>query len=179
MKPGQLTMKTATELRLAFDQTFANLPSEPERDVEDVLAMRVGEERYLLRLHEVAGIQVDRKLVPLPSPMKELLGVIGVRGVMVPIYDLATLLGYAANKEPRWFVMARAPKPIGFAGGAPETLLRVPRSAFALADAERAEPSAHLAGLIRIEDTLRPVIDLASVLRSLDRTRTLHARSRG
>jgi purine-binding chemotaxis protein CheW len=179
MKPGQANLKTASELRLAFDQAFASPPSEPERDVEDVLAMRIAEERFVLRLHEIAGIQVDRKLVPLPSPMKELLGIVGLRGVMVPIYDLAAMLGYAASHEPRWLVLARAPKPIGFACGAPETLLRLPRSDFAVADAERAEPRAHLAGLVRIDGRLRPVIDMASVLCTLDRTRTLHARSRG
>jgi len=33
----------------------------------------------------------------------ELLGIMGFRGAMVPVYDLRALCGYAAGAAPRWW----------------------------------------------------------------------------
>ena len=61
---------------------------------EDFLAIRVGADPYTFRLSEIAGLHVGVKIVPVPSPAVQLLGMVAIRGMLAPIYDLAALLHY-------------------------------------------------------------------------------------
>jgi chemotaxis signal transduction protein len=176
MNPSAAHMMTAEQLRRAFDEAFTRAPEERASDDEDVLAVRLGNDPYAIRLIDIAGVHLGQKVVPLPSPMSELSGVAALRGVLVPIYDLAALLGYPATSGQRGFVLARVQRPVGFACGVPERLVRLPRSAFAgAADAQEQRP--HLSGLVRVYDTLRPVIDIASIVQTVERAIVMKARS--
>jgi len=42
---------------------------------------------------EVSGLFADKKVTRLPSPVSELSGIAGLRGAVLPVYDLAMLLG--------------------------------------------------------------------------------------
>lgn len=176
MTPGAGHMMTAEQLRRAFDEAFARPPEERARDDEDVLALRLGNDPYAIRLVDIAGVHLGQKVVPLPSPMRELSGVAALRGVLVPIYDLAALLGYPTTSGQRGFVLARATRPIGFACGVPERLVRLPRSAFADA-AHAPEQRAHLSGYVRVMDALRPVIDIGSIVQTVEKAIVMKARS--
>ena len=89
----------ARELRRAFDQTFAEVPLPVTQDVTNLLGIRVGGDPFAIRLGEVAGLFADRKIVPLPSPVPELLGVAGFRSGLIPIYSLRGFLGYPPASE--------------------------------------------------------------------------------
>ena len=82
-----------TELRDAFDRSFAQAPSTEAAAVENLLAIRVGAHPYALRMAEVSGLFADKKVTRLPSPVPEFSGIAGFRGVVLPVYDLAMLLG--------------------------------------------------------------------------------------
>ena len=82
-----------TELRDAFDRSFAQAPSTEAAAVENLLAIRVGAHPYALRMAEVSGLFADKKVTRLPSPVSELSGIAGLRGAVLPVYDLAMLLG--------------------------------------------------------------------------------------
>ena len=104
------------ELRAAFDRTFAFAEQDQAgAQYVDVLAIRVAEQGYALRLAEVLAVHAERKLVPVPSPAPELLGLVGLRGLVAPVYDLRRLLGHAAGPTPRWLALARGTSAIGFA----------------------------------------------------------------
>ena len=107
-------------LRQDFDRSF----TEPARrhDVEhaELLAVRAGGRPYALRLSQTAGLYPDRPVTPLPGPLSALLGVAGFGGTIVPVYDLAALLGHPLPERPRWLVLAsgagaNAQKSIGIA----------------------------------------------------------------
>ena len=104
---------TAAELRRQFDGEFAS-----KRIVapvlHDMLAIRVAGHPYAVRLSELAGLYVDRKITPLPARRTDVLGLAGYRSGFVPVFDLARLLGHPAASGPRWLVVA-ARAPIGFA----------------------------------------------------------------
>jgi chemotaxis signal transduction protein len=95
-----------------------------------------------------------------------LLGIVGIRGMMAPIYDLAALLRYAPAANSRWLVLARAPQPVGFAFETFESHLQV--AAASLADANdnagTGGTGQHVRGTVRAAGALRPIIHLASVL---------------
>jgi chemotaxis signal transduction protein len=95
------------ELRQSFDRSFSDPVSAGAPERENLLAIRLGSDPYALRLSEVAAIGSDRPLTPLPSDRPELLGIAGLRGVIVAVYDLAALLGKPASDTPRWLALAK------------------------------------------------------------------------
>jgi purine-binding chemotaxis protein CheW len=162
--------QTAATLRRVFDQSFAVATASKTERLEDLIAVRVGADPYAIRLAEIAGLHVALKIVPVPSPAVQLLGVAGLRGSMAPIYDLAALLRYSPATNPRWIVLVRMPQPIGFAFDTFESHLQVPEADLADregADGSRRETSQHLRGSLRAAGALRPIIHMASVVELL------------
>jgi chemotaxis signal transduction protein len=158
---------TAAALRCLFDSSFAAAPSSTE-PLEDLLAIRVGADPYALRLSEVAGLYVDIKIVPVPSPVAQLLGIVSLRSKMVPVYDLAALLHYPPAADPRWMILAGALQPVGLAFETFDAHLQV--SKISLADGEdRSESSGaarqHVRGVVRAAHALHPLIRVASVVK--------------
>lgn len=127
---------TASELRAEFDAAFALAHSIESPAVLDVLVVHVADHVYAMRLTEVAALYADRKLTEAPSPRRELLGLVGMRGVVAPVYDLRVLLGYAPVTSPRWLAELKTPAPFVVAFEHFERHLRVPAEAWAAASAE-------------------------------------------
>jgi chemotaxis signal transduction protein len=158
---------TAATLRRRFDESFAAPEASITQRLEGFLAIRVASDPFALRLSEIAGLHAGVKIVPVPSPATQLLGIVGIRGTMAPIYDLAALLRYPPAGNPRWFVFARGPQPVGFAFEAFDSHMQV--SPASLADgnddgAGTAGNGQHVRGTVRGAGALRPIIHLASVL---------------
>ena len=149
---------TAATLRRHFDEAFAAPASPITEPLEDLLAIRVGSDPYALRLSEIAGLHTGLKIVPVPSPVPQLLGIVGIRGMMVPIYDLAALLRYPPEANSRWIVLARAPQPVGFAFENFESHLQVSQVS------STGETVQHMRGTVRAAGALRPIVHLASML---------------
>ena len=106
------------ELRRAFDQGFAAPPKTERDELENLLAIRVAGERFALRISELAGLQPQQRIVPLPGARAGLLGLAGVRGRLVPVYSLASLLGYAAQErqqESRWLAICGSEQAVALA----------------------------------------------------------------
>jgi chemotaxis signal transduction protein len=154
------TTGTAAALRRLFDDGFAAPASSITEPLEHLLAIRVSSDPFALHLSDVAGLYVGIKIVPVPSPVLQLLGIVGIRGMMAPIYDLAALLGYPPASNPRWFVLARAPQLVGFAFEAFESHLQVPRASLASGQ--------HTRGSARADGMLRPIIHLASMVEMIE-----------
>jgi chemotaxis signal transduction protein len=105
----------AAELRDAFDRSFTQAPSPEAGAVENLLAIRLGANPYALRLSDVSGLFADKNTTWLPSPVPELLGMAGIRGTVLPVYDLGMLLGCPRAAAPRWLVVAAgAPVALAF-----------------------------------------------------------------
>jgi purine-binding chemotaxis protein CheW len=83
------------EMRRLFDESFSLALPEELKAPEPMLAISLEGERFALRLHEIVGLAASReKIVPVPSRVPELLGLTGIRGVVVPVFSLARLLGF-------------------------------------------------------------------------------------
>jgi chemotaxis signal transduction protein len=164
------TPGSADVLRRLFDEGFAAAATAEFARLEGLLAIRLGSDPYALRLSEIAGLHAGVKIVPVPSANAQLLGIVGLRGVMAPIYDLAALLGYAPAANPRWMVLARMSHPVGFAFETFESHLRVPETSLANdesgANAGDGGQHArrHAGGAVRAAGALRPIIRMASVV---------------
>ncbi len=87
----------ARELAQAFDLSFA----EPARNADargtEVLSIRVGEAKYLLRIADIATVGRAPRIVPLPYSSALQLGIAGLRGNLVTVFSLAALLGEGSD----------------------------------------------------------------------------------
>ena len=99
-------MSRASELRDAFDRGFAAAPAADGGARHELLRIELAGEPYALALSEIRSLHVDLAIVPVPSRAPALLGVIALRGAIVPVYDLRRLLGLPTDRPSRWVVVA-------------------------------------------------------------------------
>jgi len=153
--------------RHAFDQAFAAAPTGTVETFEDLLAVRVAGDRYALRAGEIRGLVVSRRIVPLPSRRPELLGVAGHRGMLVPVYSLAALLGYGAGLTATpWLALVGGSEPLGLGFEQFEGFLRVRSGDIRTArDPGRATP--HAGQVVLVDNQSRQVVDIPKALGQL------------
>lgn len=165
MNDGRLK-DVAARLKAEFDEAFTWPHAPPSPQVVDLLLIRVGEHRYALELPLVLAVHADRKLVSAPSPRADLLGLVGIRGVVAPVYDLALLLGHPAQATPRWLAQLRtlAPFALGFENF--ERHLRLPRAE--LAEAQEGHASFARASA-KTEQGIVPVLDSLKIFEMVTR----------
>ena len=155
-------MDRAGALRHAFDRSFAVPTQIDATPMEDFLAIGVGSEACAIRLSEITGLFVDKKITRVPGRTAALLGIAGFRGTVVPAYDLHVFLGHPMAKTPRWLVIALG-APIALAFEALDGHVRVSRDAILRREAgEHMRP--HVDEVVRLQDRVRPIVHLPSVL---------------
>ena len=106
--PGDALQNKAMELRHAFDRSFAEAIHADTALFDDFLAIRLRDDPHVLRLDGVARLLPLRALTRFPSTIAQWLGLAGVAGDVVPVYDLGVLLGYPTGATPRWMAVCRA-----------------------------------------------------------------------
>jgi purine-binding chemotaxis protein CheW len=145
-------------LRADFDHSF----SVPLRTLDDeaveLLAIGVGGRAYALCLSQTSGLHPDRPVTPLPTPVPALRGLAGFAGVVVPVYDLAVLLGHPIPEEPRWLVLAAGTPPLALAFHQLDHHVRV--TAADVVDGSGAASRGCLRGMVRLPDGNRPIVDV-------------------
>jgi purine-binding chemotaxis protein CheW len=152
----------AAELRLAFDRGFAQ-PIEIDGVVKaELLAIRVGDQACAIRLGEIAGLFVDKKITPIPGSAPALLGVAGFRGAVMPVFNLQILLARSTATRPRWLAIA-AGASVGLAFDAFEGQMRVSPDAIVRRPPDAQTPS-YTREFVRMPARICPVIDLPSIL---------------
>ena len=155
----------AAALRQAFDAGFARAPVAHTRAAYDLLALTIGGDAYAIDMREVASLAVDRPITPLPTAVPELSGLAGLRGRMVPVYDLALLLGYPRPAATRWLAIA-AGAPLALAFERFDGYVRCPAGemTFEAADGLRGR---HVRTIARAADWARPMVALRAVLETI------------
>jgi purine-binding chemotaxis protein CheW len=95
--------------------------------------------------------------------MSEFRGIAGVRGVIVPVFDLASLLGYPGVGSARWLVTARDAT-VGFLVDDFEGQVRVDADALV---AHESGSRAHVREVVRTSAISRPVVHLPSLVEAI------------
>lgn len=162
---GGFLSTTALQLRQDFDRSFADAARVERGDALDILAVRIATEGYALRAGEVAGLFKDRVVTPVPSATPELLGLAGLRGSVVPVYDLRVLLGHTRGERPRWLVLAAGPEVVGLGFDGFEGQFRVPREQIATAGPDVAQTKVGQA--VRTGDVLRRIVDVPALVEAI------------
>jgi purine-binding chemotaxis protein CheW len=160
---GSGVAQRATQMRREFDQAFAKAIQIDEIAKEKLLAIRAGGQACALRLSAIAGLFADKKITPVPGGHPALRGIAGFRGKILPVYDLANLLGVPdTQSSPRWLVITQAAS-VALAFEAFEAQLLV-RAEAIVAQAVRPELKDFARDFLRTPDFSGPILHLPSVL---------------
>ena len=165
MTPHLATDRLA-DLRGDFDRSFAEPARRHDVEYAELLAVRAGGRPYALRLAQTSGLYPDRAVTPLPGPLAALLGVAGFGGAIVPVYDLAALLGHPVPDRPRWLVLAGGAPPLALAFHELDGHVRVPAGSIMAEGGvmtERDAGASHggcLRGMVPLAGDTRPIVDL-------------------
>jgi purine-binding chemotaxis protein CheW len=156
----------AEDLAAAFDRSFAEARAPAGAATDDFLAIHVGGVPHALHLVDIAGLHHWRQPAWLPGPVAELSGIVSLRGTLMPVYDLAALLGYAAVAVPRWMAVAAA-APVAFAVESFDGHFRVARDAV---DSSNDDTSGQIHQVVRTTSGPRSVIHLDTLVASVRRS---------
>jgi len=159
-------IERSTELRRAFDRSFAEAPVTRATELEDLLDIRVGFDSYAIHLDQVTGVFADKPVTPLPGSFPELLGIAGFRGAIVPVYDLRMLLGYPRGGSQRWLILTAGQTRIALAFDQFEGHTRVARTAIAEEGGGESQRH-HVREVVRTANLVRPIIHLPSILEAI------------
>jgi purine-binding chemotaxis protein CheW len=71
-------------------------PAPPPAETVQVLAFRIGRETYGFPIDAVQEIIPPMRITPVPNAPKAIMGILSLRGVVIPVLDIAVFLGQTA-----------------------------------------------------------------------------------
>jgi chemotaxis signal transduction protein len=116
---------TLAQLREDFDGGFALPIARASTTHHEYVLIHIASTRYAVQLSDVAGLFVGRPITRLPSDQPDYLGLVGVRGSLFSVFDLASILGHPATTKPHWLMACSARRDVAFAFDALGELSRV------------------------------------------------------
>jgi chemotaxis signal transduction protein len=163
-------LAVAATLRRSFDDSFAAPETAMNESQEGMLAIRVGADPYALLLSEIMGLYSDVRVIAVPSPVPQFKGIVGLRGMIAPVYDLAALMHYPPAASTRWMVLAGGARPVGFAFERFEAHLRVSAASAQNggdAGGEGGATRQYTRGSVRAAGALRAIIRMDAVMKQI------------
>ena len=154
------------ELRHSFDSSFSRPPPPQQDPGEALLRLHVGGSALAVRLSQLAGLHIMPRVVRLPGSPASLLGLVGIRGQLIAVHDLAALLGLPVGEAPRWLLLAGGARRVGLAAGGFEGQLRATREQLSGGGVGSAHPLLNTHVMLP-EAAPLPVLDVEGVVKSL------------
>lgn len=174
----KLLSKVAAMRRL-FDESFASPEQLGSKPIEHMLAIKLGLDSFAVCISDISGLTVAKGMIlSVPSIVPELIGITGIRGVLVPVFSLAALLGIGPGTLPcRWLLLCGERQTmIALAVDLVESYLKVPVDrihAQGMGSSTR-----HIKETIEYGDIPRGVIDLAQLVEQIKARGAVSAVSR-
>ena len=132
-----------------------------------VIAFQLGGELQGCDILLVQEVVTKLSIHALPDMPEHLLGVVRLRGELVPVVDVAPLLGLSLQREraPAVLVTEVEGGRVGVAAEVVHEVMEVPPGAFRPAPVSAADRGGYLVGVARVGTRLVNLIDLAQILR--------------
>jgi purine-binding chemotaxis protein CheW len=151
--------------------TLPHDPADADRlagDMAEFVTFQAGGQSFSLDIAQVREIRRWSPVTPLPHALDGVLGVMNLRGTVIPIYDLAARFDLGATPESARNVIVvalAAGRTLGLLVEAVSEILSVPRSQIQDAPEMRADMArTAITGIVPLEDGMTRVIDLDVVV---------------
>lgn len=136
-----------------------------ERGVQ-VVVFRLGGELHACDVLRVEEVVTGERVHPLPDVPPPVLGVIRLRGALLPVVDVAPALGLRLRETdtPGVLVLEGAGGRLGVAVDEVREVATLPASSIQAAPVRGADEEEHVQGVARVGGTLVALLDLARLL---------------
>jgi purine-binding chemotaxis protein CheW len=84
-------------LKRRAEQLARNVQGDETGDELEVLICRLGQERYAVETRTLRSVQWASGIAPVPSTPPWVVGIVSVRGEIVTLFDLSTMIGLSAR----------------------------------------------------------------------------------
>lgn len=156
------TIARVRAMREEFDRAFAAPLADDRGQLDDFLQIGAGDATYVVRLSEVAALHADHQAMWLPGPVSSLIGLVGLRGRVLPLYDLRRLLGVSDAAAARWMLVVRE-REVALAFPRFDGHHRVPSDCVTPARPDDRHTS-HVNGVVSLAGATYPLLDLHSIV---------------
>lgn len=138
----------------------------PDETAFPAVVFRIGRELHACDVRLVEEVVTGQRVYPLPDVPRPLLGVVRLRGALVPVLDLAPGMGLRLEETatPDVLVLDAGERRIGVAVDEAREVTAFPASAVRPAPSRGAEQEENVLGVARAGDALVTILDLAAVL---------------
>ncbi|SEU02246.1 chemotaxis protein CheW [Stigmatella erecta] len=160
------TSRRLAELREEFDLSFSRPPARVDTRWEVLLRLRVAGTALTVPLERLSGLHILARVVALPGSPAGLLGLVGLRGQLVAVHDLAYRLGLPSDEKPHWMVLCGGERRMGLAVGGFEGQLRVTPEQIQPNAGEAPRPYLR-ASVARPDAPPLPVLDVDALVKDL------------
>jgi purine-binding chemotaxis protein CheW len=144
------------------------MPDDTSKSEVEFVTFSAGEQSFSIEITQVREIRRWSPVTALPHAPHEVLGVMNLRGSVIPIYDLAARFGLGQTKEnPRNVIVVamHGGQTVGLLVEAVSEILSVSRDQIQETPDIRSEMARQsITGVIQIENGMTRVIDLGAVL---------------
>ncbi len=151
-------------LAKAFDASFAEPISDRRVVTRDYLVLRLEGRLFAIRVDELASVHKQRTIAPLPSPPRSCLGLAGVRGQVVVVYDFGELVGQGSARSGGWLLQSKKNPEVAFAVPEAERYLRAKADEFVPRETEGDDACV---GALTEESTTLSVISLGRLVEAI------------
>jgi chemotaxis signal transduction protein len=154
------------ELRQGFDRGFAAPPATATAATVGLLAIRIAAGSHAIRMGEISEVQPAPRLVTLPGARPEMMGLAGIRGRLVPVYNLAALLGHDEPGTKNWVAVCGMDEPLGIGFDELEGYIQVlPTDLYPAAEVERSR--GQVREVLHRDGASRMVVSVSSIVSTL------------
>jgi purine-binding chemotaxis protein CheW len=134
----------------------------------EFITFSAGGQAYCLEITQIREIRRWTPVTALPHTPPDVLGVMNLRGAVIPIFDLAARFGLGAtpaNERNVVIVAAMGATTVGLLVESVSEILAIDKSAIQETPDIRSESTRHsILGMIPVEETMVRVVNLATVL---------------
>lgn len=157
------------------DSSPAKLENAQTGGIRQFISFKIGDEGYAIDIMAVREIKGWTETTPLPNQPGYILGVMNLRGIIVPVYDLRCRFGMGlteASRSHAIIIVAAKDRMAGILVDAVSDILTVDNNEISpVPEMECANAADYLSGIIPINQTMVVVLALDKLLaRNLDAT---------
>ena len=145
------------------------------REMAELLVFWVGNEEYAIDILEIQELIKLPPVTPVPRTAESCLGIISLRGTIVPVVDLSLILKLGARpvaRTTRVLVLRADGDPIGLVVDRVTSVVRIEREIIEpVPRTMQSEAGDLLSGVGRIDDRLLIVLDLPAIMNVVEHRR--------
>ena len=165
-QPETLRPALVADARREFDSSFTVPAVISRKHVHLVVRIRVSDRIFAVKRDELTGISKLKQVLPIPSSASALLGITTVRGTLVPVFDLAAMLGLTSSREQAaWTLLINRATPVGLAFDDFEGQSEVFSGNFF--DGDPPQAGSYFHQIAETDAGKLPVLDIAGLLESI------------